>query len=72
MDEILRCGHSHETSPVVPLRLTEHKRTTRNGEVNNLIAEQLLQTKHQIDWDCDMYYVFYGLLSMTYFRKLVY
>ena len=51
MDEILRCGHSHETSPVVQLRLTEHKRTTRNGDVINLIAEQLLQTKHQIDWD---------------------
>ena len=51
MDKILRCGHSHETSPVVQLRLTEHKRTTRNGDVNNLIAEQLLQTKHQIDWD---------------------
>ena len=66
MDEILRCGHSHETSPVVPLQLTEHKRTTRNGDVNNLIAEQLLQTKHQIDWDsvtCIMY-------STDYYQRL--
>ena len=62
MDEILRCGHSHETSPVVQLRLTEHKRMTRNGDVNNLIAEQLLQTKHQIDWDsatCIAYFTDY-------------
>ena len=26
--------------------------TKRNGDVNNHIAEQHLQTKHQIDWDC--------------------
>ena len=32
-------------------RLTEHKRTTRNGDVNNHIAEHHLRTKHQIDWD---------------------
>ena len=32
-------------------RLTEHKRATTNGDVNNHIAEQHLQTKHQIDWD---------------------
>ena len=25
--------------------------TSRNGDVNNHIAEQHLQTKHQIDWD---------------------
>ena len=33
------------------MRLTEHKRATRNGDVNNHIAEHHLQTKHQIDWD---------------------
>ena len=33
------------------LRLTEHKRATRNGDVNNHIAEHHLQTKHRIDWD---------------------
>ena len=32
-------------------RLTEHKRATRNGNVNNNIVEHHLQTKHQIDWD---------------------
>ena len=32
-------------------RLTEHKRATRNVDVNNHIAEHHLQTKHQIDWD---------------------
>ena len=26
-------------------------RATRNGDVNNHIAEHLLKTKHQIDWD---------------------
>ena len=61
-----------ETGRNLSTRLTEHKRATRNGDVNNHIAEHHLQTKHQIDWDCDMYYVFYRLLSTTYFRKLVY
>ena len=32
-------------------RLTEHKRATGNGDVNNHIAEYHLQTKHQIYWD---------------------
>ena len=32
-------------------RLTEHKGATRNGDVNNHIAEHHLQTKHQIDRD---------------------
>ena len=34
------------------------KRVTRNGDVNNHIAEHHLQTRHQIDWDsatCIMY-----------------
>ena len=66
MDEILRCGHSHETSPVIQLRLTEHKCTTRNGDVNNLIAEQLLQTKHQIDWDSATWIMY----STDYYQRL--
>ena len=61
-----------ETGRNLSTRLTEHKRATRNGDVKNHIAEHHLQTKHQIDWDCDMCYVFYRLLSTTYFRKLVY
>ena len=32
-------------------RLTEHKRATRNGDVNNHIAEHHLKTKHHVDWD---------------------
>ena len=36
--------------------LTEHKRATRNDDVNNHIAEHHLQTKYQIDSGlCDMY-----------------
>ena len=43
-------------------RLTEHKRATKNGDVNNHIAEHHLQTKHQIDWDsatCIAYFTDY-------------
>ena len=32
-------------------RLTERKRVTRNGDVNNHFADHHLQTKHQSDWD---------------------
>ena len=32
-------------------RLTGHKRATRNGDVNNDVASDHLQTTHQIDWD---------------------
>ena len=41
-----------ETGRNLSTRLTEHKRATRNGDVNNHIAEHHLKTKHQIDWDC--------------------
>ena len=40
-----------ETGRNLSTRLTEHKRATRNGDVNNHIAEHHLQTKHRIDWD---------------------
>ena len=33
------------------MRLTEHKRETSNGDVNNHIAEHHLQMIHQIDWE---------------------
>ena len=39
-----------ETGRNVSMRLTEHKRGTRNGDVNNHIAEHHLKTKHQIDY----------------------
>ena len=44
-----------ETGRNLSTRLTEHKKATRNGDVNNHIAEHHLQTKHQIDWDSDYY-----------------
>ena len=31
--------------------MTEHKRATKDGDVNNHIAKHHLQAKHQIDWD---------------------
>ena len=31
--------------------MTENKWVTKNGDVNNHIAEHHLQTEHQIDWD---------------------
>ena len=40
-----------ETGRNLSTRLTEHKRATRNGDVNDHIAEHHLKTKHQIDWD---------------------
>ncbi|CAH3044775.1 unnamed protein product, partial [Porites lobata] len=40
-----------ETGRNLSTRLSEHKRATRNGDVNNHIAEHHLKTKHQIDWD---------------------
>ena len=40
-----------ETGRNLSTRLTEHKRKTRNDDVNNHIAEHHLKTKHQIDWD---------------------
>ena len=39
-----------ETGRNLSTRLTGHKRTTRNGDVNNHISEHHLQTKHQINW----------------------
>ena len=63
-----------ETGRNLSTRLIEHKWVTRNGDVNNHIAEHHLQVKHQMDWDSAtcITYIFYRLLSMTHFRKLVY
>jgi len=33
------------------IRLPKHKRTTRNGDINNHIPEHQLKTNHRIDWD---------------------
>ena len=40
-----------ETGRNLSTRLTEHKRATRNGDINNHITEHHLQTKHQIPSD---------------------
>ena len=40
-----------ETGRNLSMWLIEHKWVTRNGDVNNHIAEHHLQVKHQIDWD---------------------
>ena len=40
-----------ETGRNLSMRLTEHKRETSNGDVNNHIAEHHLQMIHQIDWE---------------------
>ena len=55
-----------ETGRNLNTRLTEHKRATRNGDLNNNIAEHHLQTKHRIDWDsaeCVIY-------STDYYQRL--
>ena len=40
-----------ETRRNLNVRLTEHKRATRNGDINNHIAEHHLKTNHRMDWD---------------------
>ena len=40
-----------ETGRNLNTRLTEHKRATRNGGVNNHISEHHQHTNHRIDWD---------------------
>ena len=46
-----QASYISETGRNLSTQLTEHKRATRNGDVNNHIAERHLKTKHQIDWD---------------------
>ena len=40
-----------ETGRNLSTQLTEHKRATKNGDVNSHIAKHHLKTTHQIDWD---------------------
>ena len=46
-----KASYIGETGRNVSRRLTEHKQATRNGHINNHIAEHHLQTKQHIDWD---------------------
>ena len=40
-----------ETGRNLNIWLTDRKRATRNGDINNHIAEHHLKTNHRIDWD---------------------
>ena len=60
-----------ETGRNLSTQLIEYKQTTKNGDVNNHIAEHHLQTKHQIDWDCDLDNVFYRLIGYIAYPQLV-
>ena len=55
-----------ETGRNLNTRLTEHKRTTRNGDVNNHIAVHHQLTNHNIDWDTDQCLTY----STNYFQRL--
>ena len=55
-----------ETGRNLSMRLTEHKRVMRNGDVNNHIAEHHLQVKHQIDWDSGTCITY----STDYYKRL--
>ena len=46
-----KASYIRETGRNLSTRLTEHKRSKRNGDVNNHIVKHHLQTKHQVDWD---------------------
>ena len=67
----INCSDCHasyigETGRNLATRLTEHKRATRKGDVNNHIAEHHRLTNHTIDWDpaqCLTY-------STNYFQRL--
>ena len=45
------CARGLEFLPNLTTRLTEHKRATKKGDLNNNIAEHHLKTNHAIDWD---------------------
>ena len=55
-----------ETGRNLKTRLTEHKRATRNGDVNNHIAEHHQLTNHNMDWDSAQCVTY----SINYFQRL--
>ena len=55
-----------ETGRNLSKRLTVNNRETRNGDLNNNIAEHHLQTKHRIDWD----YAECVIYSTDYYQRL--
>ncbi|CAH3040060.1 unnamed protein product, partial [Pocillopora meandrina] len=66
----INCSDCHafyigETSRNLTTRLTEHKRATRKGDVNNHITEHHRLTNHAIDWDSAQCLTF----STNYFQR---
>ena len=55
-----------ETCRNLNWRLTDHKRATRKGDVNNHIAEHHLQKKHQIDRHSATYMTY----STYYYQRI--
>ena len=55
-----------ETGRNLETRLTEHKRATTNGDINNHIAEHHRLTNHNIDWDSAQCVTY----STNYFQRL--
>ena len=55
-----------ETGRNLNTRLTEHKRATRNGNFNNNIVENYLQTNPRINWDSSEYVIY----SIDYYQRL--
>ena len=55
-----------ETGRNLNTRLTEQKRRTRNGDVNNHISEHHRLTNHKINWDSAQCLTY----SMNYFQRL--
>ena len=62
------CHASHigESGRNLKTRLTEYKRATRKGDVNNHIAEHHRLTNHTIDWDSAQCLTY----STNYFQRL--
>ena len=55
----IQCSDCHatyigEAGRNLTMRVTEHKRATKNGDPNNNIAEHQLKTSQAIDWDSAM------------------
>ena len=64
--KFLKSWHSYVTDRNLNTRLTEHKRATRNGDVNNHISEHHRYTNHRIDWDSAKCFTY----SKNYFQGL--
>ena len=69
----INCSDCHasyigETGRNLTTRLTEHKRATRKGDVNNHIAEHHRRTNHTIDWDSAQCLTY----STNYYHNLFY